>query len=62
MQQILEIADKIPWLMAPAIVILATIAISVLIVLIRLLGPATKAMIVAVMLAMGGMAAIMRSF
>jgi hypothetical protein len=59
MQHLLEIADKIPWLMAPAIVILATIAISVLIVLIRLLGPASKAMIVAVMLAMGGMAASM---
>ena len=52
MPQFLEIADKIPWVMAPAIVIIATIVISVLIVLIRLLGPASKAMLVAMMLAM----------
>jgi len=62
MPQFLEIADKIPWVMAPAIVIIATIVISVLIVLIRLLGPASKAMLVAMMLAMSGWAVILRSF
>jgi len=62
MQLFLEIADKIPWVMAPAIVIFATIVISVLIVLIRLVGPASKAMIVAMMLAMSGWAVMMRSF
>jgi len=62
MPQFLEIADKIPWVMAPAIVIFATIVISGLIVLIRLLGPASKAMLVAMMLAMSGWAVILRSF
>jgi hypothetical protein len=62
MQLFLEIADKIPWVMAPAIVIFATIVISGLIVLIRLLEPALKAMIVAVMLAMSGWAVMMRAF
>ena len=62
MQHLLEIADKIPWVMAPAIVIFVTIVISVLIVLIRLLEPASKAMIVAMMLAMSGWAVMMRSF
>jgi hypothetical protein len=62
MQNLLEIADKIPLVMAPAIVILATIAISVLIAWIRLLEPALKAMFVAVMLAMSGWAVMMRAF
>ena len=62
MQLLLEIADKIPWVMAPAIVILATIVISVLIVLIRLLEPALKAMFIAVLLAMSGWAVMMRAF
>jgi hypothetical protein len=62
MQHLLEIADKIPWVMAPAIVIIATIAISVLIVLRRLLEPASKAMIAAVMLAMSAWAVMMRVF
>ena len=62
MQYLLEIADKIPLVMAPAIVILATIVISVLIILIRLLEPASKAMLVAVMLAMSGWAFMMRAF
>ena len=62
MQLLLEIADKIPWVMTPAIVIFATIVISGLIVLIRLLEPASKAMIVAVMLAMSGWAVMMRAF
>jgi len=61
MQYLLEMADKIPWVMAPAIVIAATIIISVLIVLIRLLEPASKAMIGAVMLAMGAWAVMMRA-
>jgi hypothetical protein len=62
MQQLLDIADKIPWVMAPAIVIFATIVISVLIAWIRLLEPALKAMFVAVMLAMSGWAVMMRAF
>ena len=62
MPQFLEIADKIPWVMAPAIVIIATIVISGLVVLIRLLEPASKAMIVAMMLAMSGWAVMIRAF
>ncbi|MDH3884347.1 MAG: hypothetical protein OET63_09040 [Desulfobacterales bacterium] len=62
MQHLLEIADKIPLVMAPAMVILATLVISVLIILIRLLEPASKAMLVAVMLAMSGWAFMMRAF
>ena len=62
MQHLLEIADKIPWVMAPAIVIFATILISVSIVTVKLLQPASKAMIVAVMLAMSAWAVMMRAF
>ena len=62
MQHLLEIADKIPWIMAPAIVIFATIVISVSIVTVKLLQPASKAMIVAVMLAMSAWAVMMRAF
>ena len=62
MQHLLEIADKIPWVMAPAMVIAATILISVLIVLRRLLQPTSKAFIVAMTLAMSGWALMMRSF
>ena len=62
MQHILEIADRIPWVMAPALVIFATIVISVSIVTVKLLQPASKAMIVAVMLAMSAWAVMMRAF
>jgi hypothetical protein len=62
MQHLLEIADKIPLVMAPAVVILATIVITVLIGLIRLLEPASKALFVAVMLAISGWAFMMRVF
>jgi len=62
MQHLLEIADKIPWVMAPALVIVATIIISVLFSLRGLLQPASKAMIVAVMLAMSAWVVMMRAF
>ena len=62
MQHILEIADRIPWVMAPALVIFATIVISVSIVTVKLLQPASKAMIVAVMLAMSAWVVMMRAF
>ena len=62
MQHLLEIADKIPWIMAPALVIFATIVISVSIVSAKLLQPASKAMIVAVMLAMSAWVVMMRTF
>ena len=62
MHHLLDIADKIPWVMAPAFVIFATILISVLIIFIRLLEPAIKAMIVAMMLAMSAWAVMMRAF
>ena len=62
MPHFLEIADKIPWVMVPAIVIIATFVISVLIVMIRFLEPASKTMIVAMMLALSGWAILMRSF
>lgn len=62
MHHLLDIADKIPWVMAPALVIFATVLISALIVFIRLLEPALKALIVAMMLAMSGWAVMMRAF
>ena len=62
MQHIFEIADKIPWVMAPAMVIAMTIIIAVLVVMVRLLEPASKAMIVAVMLAMSAWVVMMRAF
>ena len=62
MQHFLEIADKIPWVIAPAMVIAATIVISVLFSLRRLLQPASKAMIVAVTLAMSAWVIMMRAF
>ena len=62
MSHLLDIADMIPWVMAPAMVIFATIVISVLIAFIKLLEPALKAMIVAVMLAMSAWAVMMRAF
>ena len=61
MQHLLEIADKIPWVMAPAVVIVATIVISVVFSLRGLLQPASKAMIVAVMLAMSAWVVMMRA-
>ena len=62
MHHLLDIADKIPWVMAPAIVIFATVLISALIVFIKLVEPALKAMIVAMMLAMSAWAVMMRAF
>jgi hypothetical protein len=62
MQHLLEIADKIPWVMAPAVVIVSTIVISMLFYLRGLLQPASKAMIVAVMLAMSAWVVMMRAF
>jgi hypothetical protein len=61
MYYLLEMADKMPWIMAPAIVIFVTIVISVSVGLIRALQPASKAMIVAMMLAMGAWAVVMRA-
>ena len=61
MQQFLTLADKIPWVMAPAILIAALVVIAVLVVVNRLLAPASKAMLVAVMLALGGWVMVMRS-
>ena len=61
MQQFLSLADKIPWVMAPAILIAALVVIAVLVVVNRLLAPASKAMLVAVMLALGGWVMVMRT-
>jgi hypothetical protein len=62
MQHFLDLADKIPLIMAPAMVIAATIIVSVLVLFLRLIEPASKAMIVALMLAMSGWAVMMRAF
>jgi hypothetical protein len=62
MQHLLTLADKIPWIMAPAIVIAVTAAISVMVAAIKLLGPASKAMLVAIMLALCAGAMLMREF
>jgi len=62
MQNLLTLADKIPWIMAPAIVIAVTATISVMVAAIKLLGPASKAMLVAIMLALCAGAMLMREF
>jgi hypothetical protein len=62
MQHFLDLADKSPLIMAPAMVIAATIIVSVLVLFLRLIEPASKAMIVALMLAMSGWAVMMRAF
>ena len=61
MQHFLALADKIPWIMAPAIVIVASVVITALVVVNRLLAPASKAMLVAVMLALSAWAMVMRA-
>ncbi|MBT8331164.1 MAG: hypothetical protein KJP06_02440 [Deltaproteobacteria bacterium] len=61
MQQFLVLADKIPWIMAPAIVIAASVIIAVLVVVNRLLAPASKAMLVALMLALSAWAMVMKA-
>ena len=61
MQHIFEIADKIPWIMVPAMVISATIVISAMVAFIRLLEPASKAMFIGMTLAMSGWASMMQS-
>ena len=61
MQQFLVLADKIPWIMAPAIVIAASVIIAVLVLVNRLLAPASKAMLVALMLALSAWAMVMKA-
>ena len=61
MQHYLALADKIPWIMAPAVIIAALVVITVLAVVNRLLAPASKAMLVAVMLALSAWAMVMRA-
>jgi hypothetical protein len=62
MQHLLTLADEIPWIMAPAIVIAATTAISAFVAAIKLLEPASKAMLVAIMLALCAGAMLLREF
>ena len=62
MQQFLALADKIPWIMAPAIIIAVLVLITVLVGIVRLLAPASKAMLVAVMLALSAWAVLIRTF
>jgi hypothetical protein len=62
MQHLLELADKIPLIMALATVIAATIIISVSTLFFRIIQPASKAMIVAVLLAMSGWAVMIQAF
>ena len=62
MQQLLTLVDEIPLIMAPAIVIAVTTAISVLVAVVRLLEPASKVMLVGIMLALSAEAMVMSSF
>jgi len=62
MQQLLTLADEIPWIMAPAIVVAVTAAISVLVAVVRLLEPASKVMLVAIILALSAGAMVMSGF
>jgi hypothetical protein len=61
MQHLIEIADKIPWIMAPALMIAVTIVISALVAFMRLLEPASNAMIIGMTLAMSGWVFMIRS-
>ena len=61
MQQFLALADMIPWIVAPAIVIAASVIIAALVAVNRLLAPASKAMLVAVMLALSAWAMVLRT-
>ena len=62
MQQLLALADEIPWIMASAIVIAATVAISVFVAVIRLLDPAYRVMLVAIIIALSAGAMVMSDF
>ena len=62
MHHLLTLADEIPWIMAPAMVIAATAAISASVAAIKLLGPASKAMLVAILLALCAGAMMIREF
>ena len=62
MQQLLAVADKIPWIMAPAIMIVATAAISVFVAVIRISDPAYRVMFVAIILALSAWAILMSDF
>ena len=62
MQQLLTLADEIPWIMAPAILIAVTASISVLVAVVRLLEPASKVMLVAIILALSAGAMVMIGF
>ena len=62
MQQLLTLADEIPWIMAPALVIAVTAAISVSVAVVRLLEPASKVMLVAIMLALSAGAMVLSGF
>jgi len=62
MQQLLTLADEIPWIMAPALVIAVTAAISVLVAVVRLLEPASNVMLVAIMLALSAGAMVLSGF
>ena len=62
MRQFLALADKIPWIMAPTIIIAALVLITVLVGIVRLLAPASKAMLVAVVLALSAWAVLIRTF
>lgn len=62
MEHLLRLADKIPWVMAPALVIVATTAISVLVGAIRLLEPASKLILTAIIFALSAAAMVMQGF
>ena len=61
MQQCIALADQIPWVAAPAIVIASSVIIAVLVAVNRLLAPASKAMLVAVMLALSAWVWVMQA-
>ena len=62
MQQLLTLADEIPWIMAPALVIAVTAAISVSVAVVRLLEPASNVMLISIMLALSAGAMVMSGF
>jgi hypothetical protein len=62
MHQPLALANEIPWIMAPAIVIAATATISIFVFGIRLSNPAVRAMLAVIFLALSSGAMVMINF
>ena len=62
MQQLLALANEIPWIMAPAIMIAATAIISIFMAGIRLSNPSVRAMLAVLILTLSSKVMVMINF